>query len=299
MNKKVICRIYGGLGNQLFMYAAARRLSLVSEAELVIDDVSGFIRDHRYKRQYELHNFNITSRRASSTERMEPLSRIRRYISKIWNSLLPFGSRSYIYQEYVDFDARLLSFRPRGAITIDGYWQGEGYFNSIENEIRSDLKITPPNDMPNERMASLIRSTNAVAVHVRFFDAPISNSTAGDNNASSEYYGAAIKYIENKVNLPHYFIFSDQIDEARKLIDLPNDRVTLVGHNQNDRLAYADLWLMTQCNHFIIANSTFSWWGAWLSTNKEKIVIAPGFVKKTGESWWGFEGLLPSEWIKM
>ena len=80
---------------------------------------------------------------------------------------------------------------------------------------------------------------------------------------------------------------------------LPDGRVTLVAHNQGDEAAYADLWLMTQCQHFIIANSTFSWWGAWLASHVGKYVIAPGFEMREGKMWWGFDGLLPDEWIKV
>src|SRR5690606_2338337 len=94
----------------------------------------------------------------------------------------------------------------------------------------------------------------------------------------------------------HYFIFSDQPEAARARIPLPNERVTLVAHNQGDEHAYVDLWLMTQCHHFIIANSTFSWWGAWLAEHADKQVIAPGFEMRQGTMTWGFAGLLPALW---
>jgi hypothetical protein len=96
----------------------------------------------------------------------------------------------------------------------------------------------------------------------------------------------------------HYFVFSDQPAAARAFIPLPDDRITLVSHNQGQENAYADLWLMTQCKHFIIANSTFSWWGAWLTESPGKMVITPGF-KIIGDgrvTSWGFEGLIPSSW---
>ena len=102
--------------------------------------------------------------------------------------------------------------------------------------------------------------------------------------------------MEASVPGSHYFIFSDRPDVARLSLSLPEDRVTLVRHNLGDECAYADLWLMTQCQHFIIADSTFSWWGAWLAEAKGKRVVAPGFEMRTGHSHWGFLGLLPDEW---
>jgi len=119
------------------------------------------------------------------------------------------------------------------------------------------------------------------------------------NNAPGDYYARAVARMETLVPNAHYFVFSDQPVAARDRIPLPGDRVTLVAHNQGDENAYADLWLMTQCQHFIIANSTFSWWGAWLAEHAGKQVIAPGFEMQQGKMSWGFEGLLPEEWIKL
>ena len=147
-------------------------------------------------------------------------------------------------------------------------------------------------------MSRRIGDSVAVAVHVRFFDSPneiVGNSVA--NNTPQAYYARAVEQLETCVPDAHYFIFSDQPEAARSCIPLPEHRLTYVSHNQGDDDAYADLWLMAQCQHFIIANSTFSWWGAWLAASPDKLVVAPGFEKRDGVSWWGFKGLLPEEWI--
>ena len=143
---KIISRVVGGVGNQLFCYAAARRLALVNGAELVVDDVSGFVRDRVYKRHYQLDHFNIPCRRATRVERMEPLSQLRRYLKRRLNQYSPFETRRYIHQEGMDFDPRLLQLNPRGTIYLEGYWQSAGYFNDVEAAIRSDLRILPPSD---------------------------------------------------------------------------------------------------------------------------------------------------------
>jgi len=293
---KIIPRIFGGLGNQLFCYAAARRLALVNNAELVIDDVSGFVRDHAYQRHCQLDHFSIPCRKASPAERLEPLSRVRRYIKRARSRRQPFHERAYIQQERIDWDPRLLTAQPRGTIYLEGYWQSEQYFSDVEATIRQDLRIIPPTDKVNLAIAERIRGCRAVAVHVRFFDAPQEH---GVNNAPDDYYARAVKMMETLAPGAHYFVFSDQPAAARARLALPEDRMTIVSHNEGDENAYADLWLMTQCQHFIIANSTFSWWGAWLSENGKKKIIAPGFEIREGKMWWGFEGLLPNEWIKL
>jgi len=289
---KIIPRIFGGLGNQLFCYAAARRLALVSNADLVIDDVSGFLNDHEYKRQYQIDHFHIPCRKATAAERMEPFSRVRRMLKRKWNLLRPFAQRTYIQQEGIDFDPSLLHVKPQGTVYIEGYWQSEEYFKDVAITLRQELQIKPPSDAANLVMAAKIRCCTAVAVHVRFFDQP---QISGVNNAPSDYYTRAVALMESLAPSAHFFIFSDKPDAARARIPLPDARVTMVAHNQGDELAYADLWLMTQCQHFIIANSTFSWWGAWLAERADTLVISPGSVKGVLTAW-GFPGNLPSRW---
>lgn len=295
MKKKIIPLILGGIGNQLFIYSAMRRLALINHAELVLDDVSGFAYDYEYQRNYQLNHFYIPCRKATPNERLEPFSRLRRYMKYHCNQYLPFEKRNYLVQEGVDFDHRLLTYRPKNTLYIQGYWQSEDYFKDVEQTIREDLRIHPPTDSINLSMANQIKQCTSVAFHVRFFDEPDKNQ--GDN-ISTDYYQIALKKMQQYVPNAHYFLFSDHPEFARTHIFLPDNQVTLVGHNQGDAMAYADLWLMSQCQHFIIANSTFSWWGAWLSKNMEKIVITPGFEKRFGKTFWGFDGLLPKSWIK-
>ena len=292
---KIIARIKGGLGNQLFCYSAARRLALANNAELVIDDVTGFVRDREYGRQYMLNTFSISARKAMPSERLEPFERYRWGLMKWLSRGKPFAERSCLEQEGVDFDERLLAVKVQGTLYLDGLWQSEGYFKDVEQTIREDLLITPPADGLNQRMAEEIRSSNAVALHVRCFDAPGSTAT---HNLSADYYLRAIALMESKIETPRYFLFSDNTEAALAMVSLPADRVTCVSHNRGDENAYADLWLMTLCRHFITANSTFSWWGAWLGESGTKIVCTPD-LKLEGRTAWGFKGLIPDGWIKV
>lgn len=208
----------------------------------------------------------------------------------------PLAERRYLEEEVHDFDERLLSLKLRGTVYLDGYWQSEEYFKDVEATIRRDLRIIEPQDANNRRLAEAITSSNAVAVHVRWFDAP---GSGGDQNASGEYYRRAVEFMDHTVDAPHYFVFSEFPREAVAYIGVPKDRVTAVDVNSAERSAYADLWLMTLCRHFIIANSTFSWWGAWLG-GPEKVVVCPAMVLLTGRSTvWGTTGQIPHQWKRL
>jgi hypothetical protein len=288
---KVVVRVKGGLGNQLFCYAAARRLALANKADLVIDHVSGFARDV-YRRKYALEHFNINVRKAAARERLEPFERYRRGIKQWWNRRKPFLERIYVEQEGIDFDERLLNFKVREVVYVDGLWQSESYFKDVEPIIRRDLQIRPPTDAVNREIAHDIRRSAAVALHVRWFDAP---GTPTTYNLAAAYYSRAIALMQQKVRSPHFFLFSDDPEAARLRLALPVERTTVVSHNVGDEAAYADLWLMSQCRHFITANSTFSWWGAWLAPPCDKIVITPR-IECAGVAAWGFRGLIPDSW---
>jgi len=293
---KIVARIRGGIGNQLFIYAAARRLALVSDAELVLDAASGFAYDTQYNQRYQLEHFHIPCRTATAAERLEPFSRARRYLKRRANMFRPIEKQTYHQQQRIDYDPRLLQLQLHGTLYLEGYWQSEDYFKDVEATIRQDLRIRAPSDDANQTLVGHIRSHAAVAVHVRFFDEP---QTSGIDNAPGDYYQRAIVDLDRRVPGAHYYVFSDRPEAARSRVPLPDRRLTLVSHNQGDSLAYADLWLMTQCRHFIIANSTFSWWGAWLAEHPDKQVIAPGFEKRNGKTSWGFGGLLPERWTKL
>jgi hypothetical protein len=203
----------------------------------------------------------------------------------------PFKKKCYIEQEGNVFDARLLSLKVKRNIYLDGYWQSEKYFKDVEGIIRQDLDFSFLMDKQNQSLAKRICHCNSVAVHVRWFD-NTENETG--KNVPACYYQHAFTLMEKKLESPLYFVFSDNLEAARVKLFFPEGRTFFVSHNQGNRNFYADLWLMSQCRHFIIANSTFSWWGAWLSKNLGKIVMAPG------PGMLGLpENFIPEQWMKV
>jgi hypothetical protein len=291
---KVISRIQGGLGNQLFCYAAARRLALTNGAELVLDTESGFRRDYTYKRTFSLAPFNIPARHATQAERLEPLRPLRKRMILWRERNLPLQERSYIIEHGLEFDPRLLSVSAKDTVWLDGFWQSEGYFKDVQNTIRNDLTMVPPKDEANLRMAERIRQSTSVCLHVRFFDQP---GSSGNLNLKQEYYEQAVAWMDAALPGCHYFIFSDR-PEATGFLRIKPSRYTVVTHNRTAGTHYADLWLMTQCSGYIIANSTFSWWAAWLRNNQSAPVVCSG-AKITGATAWGFAGLIPETWIQL
>jgi len=297
----IVSRITGGIGNQLFIYATSRRLALKNNIELVLDHVSGFIHDKNFQRHYQLDHFNIKSRKATASERLEPFSRIRRYLMRSRNKKLPFEERSYIQQEGTGFEPKLLNFQPKGKVYIEGYWQSEDYFKDVESQIKEELYIYPPKDLKNLTMLRKIKNKVAIAVHFRFFDNLITGSNIkiqNNINTSIDYYKKAITRMNEYFPNAHYFIFSNQPQKVANYLLLDQEKMTIVDYNHNDQMAYADLWLMSNCQHFIIGKSTFSWWGAWLSNNKKKIIITPKIEKEKTQSWYN-KTFLPKTWIQL
>lgn len=292
---KVVARVFGGLGNQLFIYAAARRLALANGADLVLDDVSGFARDHVYRRRYQLDRFSIAGRPATPAERLEPFSLVRRYLWRKMNMRRPFEQRSYLVEERGGFDERLLRIQPRTTLYLEGYWQSESFFRDVQDVIRSDLRMEGPADAANRQMATRIDGCEAIALHVRFFDTP---GGPGGNNAPAAYYQRAIATMRARYPGARYFLFSDRLQDARAAVGLPDELLTCVDINQGDAGAPADLWLMRRCRHFVIANSTFSWWAAWLGEHAGKHIIAPGIGVHGPKAVtaWNLPGQLPSDW---
>jgi hypothetical protein len=295
---KLTVRIKGGLGNQLFCYAAARRLALKNSAELVIDNITGFSRDQTYQRQYALDHFNIPARFATAAERLEPFERYRRGLAKWRSRRLPFEQRTYLEQERKDFDSRLLDLQINNNLYLDGLWQSEAYFADIADVLQQDLIIKPPTDRVNLSMVAKIAGcANAVALHVRWFDAPV--EAVSNHNISGDYYQRAVAHLKSIIDQPHFFVFSDDPTAAVASLSLPKDSYTVIVHNNGDEHAYADLWLMTQCRHFITANSTFSWWGAWLGASKGGVVITPDPATLEPDNYWCTKNLLPIGWSKL
>lgn len=288
----IIVKLIGGLGNQLFQYAAARSLANRKNTKLCID-ATGFDKASKdIKRNYELDLFNIDASFASA-EQVRKITRPS-VISRGFNKLRPYYRKNYYREQYAHFDPNF--FKASSSTLLEGYWQSERYFKEIRNIILDEFRITAPLSSSTVDLASRISNSNSVSLHVRRGDY-ISNPETFKFHGicEPEYYGKALELLAGKAGPIEIFVFSDEIEWAKKNI-LTRSPITFVDHNDSGH-AYEDLYLMSLCRHNIIANSSFSWWGAWLNKNPGKIVVAPS--KWFGEANIDTKDLIPQEWLKV
>ncbi len=179
---------------------------------------------------------------------------------------------------------------------LQGYWQSEKYFKDIEKIIRDDFTFSEEPDYQNKQMADTIKCCEAVSLHVRRGDY-VSNPVTTEYHGicSEDYYRRAVREVERYCKNPQFFVFSDDPSWAKENLETGYP-TTIIDFNGSEK-DYEDLRLMSLCQHHIIANSSFSWWGAWLSWNPQKIVIAP-------KKWFNrpeinTQDLIPESWIRI
>jgi hypothetical protein len=276
----VIARVFGGLGNQLFIYAAARSLALRNSTDLVLDIRSGFKEDRLFHREYLLDRFNIESRQPhpdSLLTRPDATGRTLRAVTRRVNRLLPWPWRFHLTEEVLPFDSRLLSQHFRHPVYLDGYWQSEEYFTDYEREIKRDFTLTVPPHGDAHLLAIEMAKSDSIAIHYRTL-VGMGNDTRGLSRLSAKYYQHCIRTLKGLLKHPHLYCFSDNANGLEEAIT-EGVTCTMVKRDRPDSYACEDLWLMLHCKHHIIANSTFSWWGAWLCDNPTKLVMAPATVR--------------------
>ncbi len=268
----IIVRLIGGLGNQMFQYALGRQLAVKNNTTLKLD-IQAF-KDYKL-RNYDLDCFNILENIATPDDLsgvIPPSDRLINKIGKHMNVRLKGIQRiQYIKEQAFSFQQEILDLKDN--VYLDGYWQSEKYFFDIKNIILKDFTVKNSPDPVNESIMKEITECESVNIHIRrgdYVSNPITNQYHGF--LGLEYYQKAIRLILEKVGSPHFFVFSDDPEWASENIetDFP---ITYIKHNGDKN--YEDLRLMSTCKHHIIANSSFSWWGSWLSRNEDKIVIAP------------------------
>lgn len=300
----IIVKMQGGMGNQLFQYALGRSLAHRYNVPLKFDIRNyDFNRpgnntpDKEFNRLYRIDKFN-TKGEIATDEEIKKLARYQKRNRKLWYLYDKFiaDESIYIQEKFFSFAEEYYNppaLKANKSIYLDGYWQTEKYFKCIENEIRSELTLKEPPEKKNAEIMDHMNTVNSVCLHVRRGNFIIPKYQKHHGLCTPEYYQKAIAIIANKVANPVFFIFSDDPAWAREHMKLQFTTV-FIDHNDKD---YEDLRLMSSCKNFIIANSSFSWWAAWLSKNKEKVVTVPSQILKKKSM--DLSDFAPESWVKI
>ena len=261
----IIVRMQGGLGNQLFQYSFAKYVGLLSKKRVYFDTFWYRVR-RRYQFALSIENFNVRLNKF-------PVSVAKHYGQAAFAAKLLGGKALNFFPVRVtddNFSEGIVTVNRH--VVLDGYWEDFSLFEGFRNEILSEY--TPKKNLgkSSEEFCREISKTDSVSVHFRggqyLSDPSIRNLYA---DLSRSYYVKAMEMMERSIGQPRFYIFTNDIPEARKAFS-GMERVTVVDNESPD---FEHLYLMSQCKHSIIANSTFSWWGAWLNRNPNKVVVAP------------------------
>lgn len=277
--KKIIVRLKGGIGNQLFSYAYAKKLAVENDLDLYIDYYTGFTTADIYKRSYCLDDFTITG--------IKIINPFESFNNNIIRRILCLTVKYYFLLTcYYVKDEDINYINKKFDYYIEGYWQSSKYVNSIKNIIKNEYKPKNPEIQNNKYYKMINESINAVGVHVRIGD----NKDKESISNLCEYYDCAIKKINEMYHKNTIFIFTDNTFYAKKIISGDYVYIKNQGNDINDFQLYR------HCRHFIIAASTFSWWGAWLGNYDYKTVLCPA-RNRFKNSFWDQPELIDKNWI--
>ena len=264
----IVIRLRGGLGNQLFEYAAGKSLAYHHGVPLKVDPY--YYRLHP-NRSVVLDRFHTDYEIATAQEINQLVGRTR--VEKFFHKKTHYRyCRQAFAQPYYHFYPDF--YQLPAHVYLSGYWQSERYFQPYLDTFREQLVPREAPSEANQKLIEEMNTTQSVSLHVRHGDY-VAKPSADHFFAPLEetYYRAAITFIRQKISAPRFYVFSDNIEWCRRTFaDL--ESAVFVDHNREAQ-SYWDLWLIAQCRHHVMANSSFSWWGAWLNKHSDKIVVAP------------------------
>jgi len=289
----IIVEFCGGLGNQMFQYAFYKTLKYTYSAIKIKADLHNY-KINKYHNGFELFNiFNIHLDKATiweciKTGKRDYLNNYQNLILKnIYRILIFFYNRFFInkikkniYIKWVksfDFDPSFFNLDINQNYYLSGYWINENYFNIIKDALFIDFQVSEI--FNNSLIIKKIVNSESVSIHLRRGDYVGTEYDVLTN----DYYKNAINYISDRIINPVFFIFSDDKEYAEKYFDyLPNKYLVSENHGNN---SYKDMLLMSLCKHNINANSSFSFWGAYLNKNNKKIVVTPNIYLKNRQDY--------------
>ncbi|MBD5509231.1 MAG: alpha-1,2-fucosyltransferase [Lachnospiraceae bacterium] len=266
----IIVRIYEGLGNQLFQYAYARALSLSTDQKVFLDirETGSLAAEQgKTKRKCELTDFRITLPICQNVQNFYPYLNSGTFIRDTIKKLSLMGLLPYKFYEEpkAEYHKELLTWK--GNWYLQGWFQDERYFSEYREIIRKEI-VPRKKIRISGRLKEILKTKNTVSVHIRRGD-----YVKVSNQLPISYYHNAMEHMKSIVKDPFWIIFSDDVEWVKRNLNFTEDHYFV---SENEKLEdYEELMVMSRCKNQIIANSTFSWWGAWLNKNECKTVIGP------------------------
>lgn len=291
----IVILLKGGLGNQMFQYALGRAVSIRNNTSLHLD-LAGLNEKNQAHilRNFELNNFNIKASVSSDnfiTYQRKDLT----FLAFMLNLFRKKKILKRIIEKQFHYTPDLIPKHSDNSYFI-GYWNSPKYFSGYEDIIRKDFSFTFDLDERNKEIAEKIRSTVSVSLHIRRGDYVTSPETnAYHGTCDSEYYNKAVDILLKKNKNAVFYIFTDDPEWVKQNFSIQANFVVVSSIDHLNGLQ--DMYLMTLCKHAIIANSTFSWWSAWLINNPEKTVVAP--LKWYNDTSINTSDLFPNSWIRI
>lgn len=289
----VVVRIIGGLGNQMFQYAYA--LALKKKGYDVKLDLTS-IENYTLHGGYQLNHYKINLPVASSEELINFID-----IKKKDKFFALFNKNIFkqVKEHGLNFKERLLKVSDNSY--IKGYFQSQKYFLDISKDIKETFSLKNFSEYTKKTKELINNDDNSVSLHIRRGDY-VSNEIANKVHGTCdlEYYYRAVDFLSKKIDYKNIFIFSDDIKWCKENLNLEKYNCIYVDSINNKLLPHEDIFLMSLCKHNIIANSSFSWWGAWLNTNPDKIVVVPKrwYLKKEKQKQVE-KSLIPESWFRI
>lgn len=302
--KKIVVRLGNGLGNQLFTYAAAYSFAKKNDAEIYVDDESGF----QKKNKYELHNFNISAQIIDKKYKfVGRLGSLKRNILK----RLQYINKKYLFLTEIVDNEKLTLFNPKqlevsfqNTLYFEGYFQTDKYFKDERKFLLKEFSFKENIINQPKEIVSKIKNCNSVSIHLRqnkFLkvdkDKDFEKKSLQYSENNIKIIKKGVEYFDAKLNNPVYFVWSNNFDGLEKIF--PSKKFILVKENINKDPAY-DLYLMSLCKHFILSPSTFHYWAAYLCRNENKICLAPEKMKNES-GYYGFSNNkdIKADWWKV
>lgn len=299
----ITVNINAGLANQMFHYAFGR--ALIHKGYDIYFDQSNF----KPRKEWSFENVtlqdafpNIQMKKmpeghfkwvcCNSNKKMAKALRL--FFIRLHNFI---GDERYIFEKQYAFDDKIENKISNNCI-LKGFWQSEKYFSFCKEDIKKQFTFLPFDEIQNIEIARKMNNENSVSIHLRKGKDYLQSELMGKGLCGVEYYMKAIEYIKSHIEDPVFYVFTDNPEWVKE--NLPNFNYTLVNWNEvTGKKNFRDMQLMTHTKHNIIANSTYSWWGAWLNPNPNKIVIGPAIFFNPINEFFSSSDIMCDNWIKL